>query len=217
MLTDRTAVRFSGADWLVAVPLGFYLIQGIMVGSCFQVKNIDQTDPDDPTRWSCDAGSAGAWGSFLAQAPLSVAWWCNCLGVLTTCLIMTVAIFASDWEQLSKDAQAELVEEDEQLTASGSARTRSEDRAVAHWTRSTMEDVLNSGPKLLGRTFSAQERGVLESGEHWVGSVAEDNHDDDDTASTDRTWPRPRSNRHGSNGSDRNFRQTAPERNQRDA
>ena len=197
---------------MVAVPLGFYLIRGIMIDSCHQESNVPEVDDADPTRWVCEEASAGIWTSFLAQSPLAVAWWCNCVGVLSTCLIMAGAIFVSDWAQISKDAQAELVAE-EDAAGSVTGRTSAEKRALAHWTRSTMEDVLNSGPKLLGRTFSGKERDVLESGEHWVGSVAEDNQDDDSdsAAGTDRTWPK-RGNRAGNRSADAAFRQTAPER-----
>jgi hypothetical protein len=178
-----------------------------MADNCFQVRNVGDYDTNDPTRWSCDEDGAGVMGPLLAQSPLSVAWWCNCLGVLTTCLIMAVAIYASDWEQLSKDAQAELIEDEKVAASDTESRTSEEERAVANWTRSTMEDVLLSGPKLMGRTFSGKERDTLESGEHWVGSVADDNHDDG--VDVDLTWPR--SNRHANSGSA--FRQTAPNRN----
>eukprot|EP01043_Picozoa_sp_COSAG02_P017761 COSAG02_NODE_813_length_16901_cov_45.562135_3_plen_189_part_00 len=186
-----------------------------MADNCFQVRNVGDFDTNDPTRWSCDEEGAGAWGALLATSPLSVAWWCNCLGVLTTCLIMAAAIYASDWEQLSKDAQAELVEDDDKLAASGTQSHASEERAAANWTRSTIEDLLLSGPQLMGRTFSGKERDTLESGEHWVGSVADDNHDggDDALVDADLTWPR--SNRHARDGpqiNDRSFRQTAPNR-----
>lgn len=178
-----------------------------MVDNCVQVRNVSGSGTDDPTRWSCDEAGVGAWGAFLAQSPLSVAWWCNCLGVLTTCLIMAIAIYTSDWEQLSKDAQAELADDDDNLAPSHTEGTSGEERS---WSRSTMEDVLLSGPKLMGRTFSGKERDVLESGEHWVGSVADDNTDDDSCypADTDRTWPR--GNRHANSGS--TFRQSAPVR-----
>lgn len=175
------------ADWVVAVPLGFYLIRGVMVDKCYQFRNNAPIEEDDPTRWVCE--DAGIWTSVLSQSPLSVAWWINCLGVLTTCLIMLIAIFASDWEQLCEDAQEELVDGEEgegEAAVDDAGRTSDENRALSVWSESTMSDVLLSGPKLLGKTFSKEEEAVLQSGEHWVGSVADDEYDDD--ADIGRTW-----------------------------
>eukprot|EP01048_Picozoa_sp_COSAG05_P024034 COSAG05_NODE_5469_length_1166_cov_1.027179_1_plen_210_part_00 len=177
------------ADWVVAVPLGIYLIRGWMADSCQQLMNPHPTEEGDPTHWDCDAGAF----SFLAQSPLAVAWWCNCLGVLCTCLIMVAAIAVSDWEQLSQDAQDELLEEEEQrdpsVSASSSRRSGTSRSKSAE--SSAVDEMLLSSSKLLGRTFSWKEKDVLSQGERWIGSVAEEGSgEEEDAEVTDRTWPR---------------------------
>jgi Na+-driven multidrug efflux pump len=144
--------------WVVSVPLGFYMLRVWLRNHCEQERNAHPTTPNDPTSWRCDS-------AFLERSPLELAWWCNCIGGVVTCVIMFAALLVSKWEALQAAAQEELL-------ADGGAELDVESAQAAQHRADTRELLIKSG-RLLGRSLLEGEKQTFSAGQDWVGSVGD--------------------------------------------